>query len=589
MTGDAAAWEGRASGPPTRSESGARPGTFRSAWSHRRWRWMFGSYAISVTGDFVYSVALVVFVLDRTGSAAWVSAAAVARLVPYVLLGPIAGVVADRVDRRRLMVVLDITQAGLLAAMALAVATDGPVVLAIALAAISASASVPYRAAAVATTPRLVPEDDLAAANAAASIAAQAAWFIGPALGAAMVALFDVGWSLLANAAGFLFAAFLVSRAGDLGGGPSSVTEQPGVEPEADGASPGLVGGLTEGVDAIRTDRGLAALVTFVAILMLGFGMEQVLHVFVAVDRVGAGAEWVGVMGASIGIGGLVVAPLTARIARGADVGSALVVSGVMSGVPLAALAVTDSRIVVLALLAIEGAAVIVNEVMLVTLLQRACPDHLLGRVFGLQDSSSAVTQLVGSLIVPVLVGVLGLQVALAIGGGVTVAGTLLLAPALLALGRRGEAERLALAPLVDELRAVPIFADLGEGALTRLARGAIVERREIGDVVMAEGDPADDLYVVRSGALVVHSTGGAGGVAREVNRMGGGDWFGEIGVLQRRPRTATVTVTEPVELIRVPGAVFLDGLAAPEILPDPIRRTVAARLARTHPADVPQ
>ena len=76
---------------------------------------------------------------------------------------------------------------------------------------------------------------------------------------------------------------------------------------------------------------------------------------------------------------------------------------------------------------------------------------------------------------------------------------------------------------------------------------------------------------------------------AREVNRMGPGDWFGEIGVLQRRPRTATVTVTDPVELVRVPGAVFLDGLAAPEILPDPIRRTVAARLARTHPTEVAQ
>ncbi len=551
---------------------------------------MFGSYAISVTGDFVYSVALVVFVLDRTGSAAWVSAAAIARLVPYVLLGPIAGVVADRVDRRRLMVALDIVQAGLLASMALVVAAGGPVAVAIALAALSASASVPYRAAAVATTPRLVPEDDLAAANAAESIVAQAAWFVGPALGAAMVALFDVGWAFMADAATFLVAAFLVSRAGDLGGGPAAVTEQPDAEPdEDDSTSSGLIAGLTEGVDAIRTDRGLAALVTFVAILMLGFGMEQVLHVFVAVDRLGVGAEWVGVMGASIGIGGLVVAPLTARIARGAGVGSALVVSGVMSGVPLAALAVTDSRTLVLALLAIEGAAVIVNEVMLVTLLQRACPDHLLGRVFGLQDSSSAVTQLVGSLIVPVLVGVLGLQVALAIGGGVTVAGTLLLAPALLALGRRGEAERLALAPLVDELRAVPIFADLGEGALTRLARGAVIERRELGDVVLTEGEPADDLFVVRSGTLVVHSTGGAGGIAREVNRMGAGDWFGEIGVLQRRPRTATVTVTEPVELVRVPGAVFLDGLAAPEILPDPIRRTVAARLARTHPAEVPQ
>jgi MFS family permease len=602
MTDEAASTHSDASDTSTGSPRRAQPGTFRSAWSHRRWRWMFGSYAISVVGDFVYSVALVVFVLDRTGSAAWVSAAAVARLVPYVLLGPLAGVLADRVNRRRLMVALDVVQAALLAAMALVVATGGPVIVAIALAGLSSSASVPYRAAAVATTPRLVPEDDLAAANAAESIVAQAAWFVGPALGAALVAAFGVGWAFLVDAGTFVVAALLVSRAGDLGGGreaagraseigtaaATDTDAATGTDADVEPETSGLIGGLVEGVDAIRTDRGLAALVMFVSILMLGFGMEQVLHVFVAVDRLGAGAEWVGVMGASIGIGGLVVAPLTARIARGSSAGWALVISGVMSGVPLAALAVTDSRTLVLVLLAIEGAAVIVNEVMLVTMLQRACPEHLLGRVYGLQDSSSAITQLVGSLIVPVMVGVLGLQVALAIGGGVTVVGTLLLTPPLLALGRRGEAERLALAPLVDELRAVAIFADLGEGALTRLARGATIERREIGEIVLAEDDPADDLYVVRSGALVVHSMGGAGVVAREVNRMGPGDWFGEIGLLQRRPRTATVTVTEPVGLVRVPGDVFVDGLAAPEVLPDPVRRTVAARLARTHPTEVP-
>lgn len=71
---------------------------------------------------------------------------------------------------------------------------------------------------------------------------------------------------------------------------------------------------------------------------------------------------------------------------------------------------------------------------------------------------------------------------------------------------------------------------------------------------MLNEGDPADDLFVVRSGALVVRSSGGAGGVGRDVNTMGPGDWFGEIGVLRLRPRTATVTVTEPVDLVRVPG-----------------------------------
>ncbi len=95
-----------------------RTGTFASAWGHRRWRWLLSGFAVSVIGDYLYSVALVVFLIDRTGSAGWVSAAVIGRLLPYALLSAPAGLLADRMDRRRLMVTLDLVRAGLLAAMA---------------------------------------------------------------------------------------------------------------------------------------------------------------------------------------------------------------------------------------------------------------------------------------------------------------------------------------------------------------------------------------------------------------------------------------------------------------------------------------
>ncbi|NMD23129.1 MAG: MFS transporter, partial [Actinobacteria bacterium] len=56
-----------------------KAGGFRGAWRHRRWRWLLGSYAVSMTGDFLYAVALVVLLIDDTGSAGWVAAAAVLR------------------------------------------------------------------------------------------------------------------------------------------------------------------------------------------------------------------------------------------------------------------------------------------------------------------------------------------------------------------------------------------------------------------------------------------------------------------------------------------------------------------------------
>lgn len=565
-----------------------RAGTFRGAWRHKRWRWMFAGYGVSLTGDFVYSVALVVYVLDRTGSAAWVSAAAVARLAPYLVLGPVGGVIADRVDRRKVLVVFDIVRAVLLGAMAAVAALDGPVIAVLVLAALAAAASVPYRAAGVAATPHLVGEEDLAAANAAESIVSQASWFVGPAIGAAVVALFGVGWALVLDAATFVAAAAMVARTGDLGGGTGGTGNGgDGGSDDAEEETESVWAGINAGVAVIRGDAGLAALTVFVCVLMAGFGMEQVLHVLVAVDRLHLDAEWVGAMGAAIGIGGLVVAPVTARLARGPHAGTALVISGVLSGLPLAALGLTSSKEVVLAILAVEGAAVIVNEVMLMTLLQRATPDEMLGRIFGLYDSSTALTQLGGSLIVPALVAGVGLPWTLAVGGGITVAASLGLAPALVSLGARAERKRQALAPLVDELRRFAILAELGEAALERIARSSVVESLDPGLVVMAEGDPPDDLYLVRAGELVVRSAGEAGGEVREVNRMVAGDWFGEIGLLQRRPRTATVEAVGAVELLRVPGSVFLDAVATPEVLADPVRRTMSVRLARTHPVVV--
>lgn len=572
-------------------------GTFRSAWSHRRWRWLFSSFAVSLTGSFLYSVALVVFLIDRTGSATWVSAAVVARLIPHALLSAPAGVLADRFDRRKLMMRLDVALAVVMGLLAIVAWVDGPVMAAVVLAVAASALSTPYRPAAVAATPLLVGEDDLAAANAAESVVAQAAWFVGPALGAAVVALADPGWAFLVNGVTFGVSALLVSRIGAAGGGAQSTS---GTEDESDGAiepdsaveteePEGVAAQLAEGVRAVRSDPGLAALVIFVAALLFTFGMEQVLHVFVAVDRLGLGAEWVGVMGAAIGAGGLVIAPFTARMGRSPSIGMLLVISGVAVGLPMVALSLTTSPPLVLGVLAVEGAAIIVNEVLLITMLQRACPENMLARVFGLQESTSSITQLLGSVMAPVLVATAGLGTGLVVGGGVSVVASLLLAPALLTLAARTDRDRRTLAPTVARLRRLGIFTDASEAALERVARGVVATTVREGQIVIAEGDQPDDLYIVDAGQLVVRSRGETSGVEREVNRMGPEDWFGEIGLLRGIPRTATVETTTECQLLRVSGDVFIAALAEPDVLPDPVRRTMAVRLARTHPTTTSQ
>src|SRR5262245_46712211 len=79
---------------------------FRSVWRHRRWRWMLGSVVVSLAGDFLYVVALAVFLTKGSDPEFWLAISLLARLLPYTLVGPIGGAIADRVNRRRLLVVL---------------------------------------------------------------------------------------------------------------------------------------------------------------------------------------------------------------------------------------------------------------------------------------------------------------------------------------------------------------------------------------------------------------------------------------------------------------------------------------------------
>jgi CRP-like cAMP-binding protein len=124
------------------------------------------------------------------------------------------------------------------------------------------------------------------------------------------------------------------------------------------------------------------------------------------------------------------------------------------------------------------------------------------------------------------------------------------------------------------------MFGEASHAALERIARATTPVAVPAGTIVCRQGDIPDDLYVIDSGEVAV-STAAQG----EVNRLRADDWFGEIGLLRRVPRTATVTTTVDSELLRIPGSVFIDALAGSDVLPDPLRSTMTIRLVQIrHP-----
>jgi predicted MFS family arabinose efflux permease len=499
-------------------------------------------------------------------------------MLAYVLLSPIGGALADRYDRRRLMISLDLARAGVMVLLAVVAWTDAPVVVGILLATMSSAFTTPYRPCGTAATAELVGEQDLAAANAAQSIVAQVSTFLGPALGAALVALTNPGWAFLANAATFVLAAAFVAPIGYIGGGRRSrATVLTGVEQAGEAPvhepAPSMVGEIRDGARVLRKDRALLLLILIGIAAAFLYGFEQVVHVLVAEDRLDMSASGVGVLAAAVGFGGLLIAPLTPRLGGGRSIATALVVAAALQGLPMIALAVISSPVVACVVLFVEGAAVIVQEVLYLTLLQRAVASDLLGRIYGLQDSLSAAGQGLGSLMVPVLLGIMDLEWALAVGGGIVVLTALAAWPGVRTLTTRTEAERVRLVPIVAVLRGTGILGDASQVALERIARSSEVAPVAASAVVFHEGDAPDRLYVIRSGSFAVERAGEG-----EVARLGAEGWFGEVGLLHRRPRNATVRCVEAGEVVAVPGEVFLGALEQAEVMPDSLRRAVALR-----------
>src|SRR5438552_4788254 len=129
----------------------------------------------------------------------------------------------------------------------------------------------------------------------------------------------------------------------------------------------------------------------------------------------------------------------------------------------------------------------------------------------------------------------------------------------------------------LDALRASPLFADLPEDHLQRLAAGAKPMALHPGDFLIVEGDQADDLYVVVSGELEV--TKRSGNAEIPLARVGPGAVQGELAALERGQRMASVRALTETEVLRIPFEAGLDLLSAGHDGALGIVRTVISRL----------
>jgi CRP-like cAMP-binding protein len=266
-----------------------------------------------------------------------------------------------------------------------------------------------------------------------------------------------------------------------------------------------------------------------------------------------------------------------------------LFAAGVLAtGVPLALVAFATVPVLAYALMAVTGAGSILLEVTGLTMLQRSLSNEVMGRVFGVMTSLFVGSLLLGSLVTPILIDVISLKGTLVLAGLILPVVILFALPSLRSLDRSSVARMQELSGRVGALAGLSIFAGAPRQTLETIASVMTEESAEPGTDVIREGDSADDFFVVRNGELDVVAVGEMGTGPRKVNSLGPGDYFGEIGLLEGIPRTASVRAVTPTRLYRIPGRDFLDTVNRTPALSMTLLDGAVGRLARTHPSHEP-
>jgi MFS family permease len=388
-------------------------GTMRAALRYPHFRRLIVGLGVSQAGDWLYNVALLAFVFDRTHSSAWMSATTAARVLPIVILGPIGGVLADRFDRRQLMIGSDLLRAACMLALAAIAVLGLPVALAPLFAGLATVAAAPYAPCGAATTPRLVRDEDLPGANAARSVLGPVCIVAGPALGAVLLLLGSPTLAFALNAGTFLVSALAVAAipAGPIFAPTARVADEPRSSVLAD---------VTVGARALRRHPEAMRLVGADLLCSVVYGAETVLLLLVS-GRLGLGSAGYGYLLAGMGAGG-VLAPLVAgRAARASRPRVVLAAALAAVAVPLPLLSVSPSLAVCLAAMVCGGAGGVLVEVMTETTLQRVLDEDVFALAYGFAFPAAVAGIVVGSVLAAPLTALLGL------GGALTTIGALVL------------------------------------------------------------------------------------------------------------------------------------------------------------------
>ena len=373
---------------------------------NRNFRQLWLGQVVSQMGDWFDTIALYTIILNLTGSGRDIGLLLVARFVPSFLVGPLSGVVADRFNRRTIMIVSDVLRAIVVLGFLLVRRADQLWIIYL-LTVLQLVFSTFFEPAKTAAIPSIVSDRELLAANAISSVTWSAMLTLGAAIGGIVTGLFGTDVSFVLDSLSFLLSAVLIATV--------RIPKRPARQKKKLNVSRAL--GITETVEGARyvkrRPRVLALLLVKPA-WGLGGGIMTLLGVFgEKIFPVGrSAATGIGVLFAARGIG-TAVGPILARRISGEgkkrmqfSIGIAFLIGGVF----YIAFGATTSFVFALIVLGIAHTGGSILWVFSTVLLQRGVEDNFRGRVFAAELALLTLTMAVSNYVTGVLLDPVGLS-----------------------------------------------------------------------------------------------------------------------------------------------------------------------------------
>jgi MFS family permease len=332
----------------------------------RDFRLIFVAFALSHVGDFLALITLTLRIEAATDSGWAVAALLLTGLVPPLLLAPLVGLLVDRVETVRVLVIASLFQAAAAGALAF---TPG-VAPTLALSFVLGAGVAVTQPALFALLPRAVGEDRVTQGNAYLEVARWGGAAAGPVLAATITDAFGAQTALLANAGTFLVVAALV---------PLLRVRRP---PEPAPAGERGRSEARQGVAFLIRDPLLRLVVPILGLMIVFAAADNVAEVFFAKDVLGAGDTGYGVLITTWTLGMVVGSTAAGRWARPAALAPVVLIGSVVGGSAVAVAAATAMYPIAVAMFFVGGVANGVELVSMRSLLHHRVPDRLRGRAF---------------------------------------------------------------------------------------------------------------------------------------------------------------------------------------------------------------